>query len=38
MVGYASNTVEGYFQNYAPDITMWWPNGVRMARETYHQT
>ncbi len=37
MAGYASNTVEGYFQNYATDITMWWPNGVRMAREAYHQ-
>ena len=38
MAGYGSNTVEGYFQNYAPDITMWWPNGVRMARESYHKT
>jgi ketosteroid isomerase-like protein len=38
MAGYASNTVEGYFKNYANDVTMWWPNGLRQQREAYHKT
>jgi ketosteroid isomerase-like protein len=38
MAGYASNTVEGYFDNYANDITYWWPNGLRQTREAYHKT
>src|SRR6266540_5728926 len=38
MAGYASNTVEGYFDNYANDITYWWPNGLRQQREAYRQT
>ena len=38
IAGYASNTVEGYFENYAPDVTMWWPNGLRQQREAYHKT
>jgi ketosteroid isomerase-like protein len=38
MAGYASNTVEGYFKNYADDVTMWWPNGLRQQREAYHKT
>ena len=38
MAGYASNTVEGYFKNYAPDVTMWWPNGLRQQRDAYHKT
>jgi len=38
MAGYASNTVEGYFDNYANDVTYWWPNGLRQQREAYRQT
>jgi ketosteroid isomerase-like protein len=38
MAGYASNTVEGYFRNYAPDVTMWWPNGLRQQRDAYHKS
>src|SRR6185295_476590 len=38
VAGYASNTVEGYFANYANDITYWWPNGLRQQREAYHKT
>jgi len=38
MAGYASNTVEGYFDNYASDITYWWPNGLRQQRDAYHRT
>jgi ketosteroid isomerase-like protein len=38
MTGYASNTVEGYFDNYAKDITFWWPNGLRQTREAYYKT
>ena len=37
VAGYASNTVEGYFERYANDITIWWPSGQRLARETYRQ-
>ena len=37
VAGYASNTVEGYFERYAHDVTIWWPSGVRFARETYWQ-
>jgi ketosteroid isomerase-like protein len=37
MAGYASNTVEGYFDNYADDVTYWWPNGLRQQRDAYHQ-
>ena len=33
IAGYASNTVDGYFDHYAPDVTMWWPNGLRQERE-----
>jgi ketosteroid isomerase-like protein len=38
VAGYASNTVEGYFKHYAPDVTMWWPNGLRQQRAAYHKT
>jgi ketosteroid isomerase-like protein len=38
MAGYASNTVEGYFDNYANDVTYWWPNGLRQQREAYHKS
>jgi ketosteroid isomerase-like protein len=38
MAGYGSNTVEGYFANYANDVTYWWPNGLRQQREAYHKT
>ncbi len=38
MAGYASNTVEGYFANYANDVTYWWPNGLRQQRDAYHKT
>jgi ketosteroid isomerase-like protein len=38
IAGYASNTTEGYFQNYAPDVTMWWPNGLRQEREAYRKS
>ena len=38
IAGYASNTVEGYFEHYAKDITMWWPGANRMERENYHQS
>jgi ketosteroid isomerase-like protein len=38
VAGYASNTVEGYFDNYATDVTYWWPNGLRQQREAYRQT
>ena len=38
MAGYASNTVEGYFENYANDITFWWPNALRQQRAAYHET
>jgi ketosteroid isomerase-like protein len=38
MAGYASNTVEGYFDNYANDITFWWPNALRQTRDAYHKT
>ena len=38
MAGYASNTVEGYFDNYAADVTYWWPNGLRQQRDAYHKT
>ena len=38
IAGYASNTVEGYFEHYADDITMWWPRANRMERETYRQS
>lgn len=38
LAGYASNTVEGYFQHYAPDVTMWWPNGLRQQRAAYYKT
>ena len=29
---------QGYFKNYANDVTMWWPNGLRQQREAYHKT
>ncbi len=38
MAGYASNTVEGYFANYANDVTYWWPNGLRQQRDAYYKT
>ena len=38
IAGYASNTVEGYFERYANDITMWWPGANRMERATYRQS
>jgi ketosteroid isomerase-like protein len=37
MAGYGSNTVEGYFANYANDVTYWWPNGLRQQRDAYHK-
>jgi ketosteroid isomerase-like protein len=38
IAGYASNTVDGYFDHYAPDVTMWWPNGLRQEREAYRKS
>jgi ketosteroid isomerase-like protein len=38
IAGYASNTVDGYFEHYAPDVTMWWPNGLRQEREAYRKS
>ena len=38
IAGYASNTTDGYFQHYASDVTMWWPNGLRQEREAYRKS
>src|SRR5262245_23058680 len=38
VAGYASNTVDGYFDHYANDNTYWGPKGLRQQREAYRKT